>query len=416
MDALLILGGLLLVVFSMVWLSMQAFSTGLLWGWSTLIPPFNLIYLLAHWKRGKRVLLLTGMGLILLVVGVTMMAQRNPERLSELLSWQWLTPEPEARPELAIELRGQINGHEFRPQFAELLNGLLSLREGGDFFARHEISLHLPKGYTSGPLRMDVLPTDPDPLPLVEISWQSEGSPLPEFWRLSRGYSLHLDMQPVAPNKLQGDFHLILPNEYQTSISGRLELYTDQLRYVDGQLDRGHDSLDTLQAVVLDYLQRRWQRRDIRVVPMLPPSAAQWRDGEVTQTVRYHQGDELAELPLTLKKHSIKGWRVMDDNYAPLPAAPLTPAPVVEVEPAPAPSAANDRRVGFSLPQLLATPERYHGAQMRVVNERGREASGLFAGINEEGQLQIRQVRDDAGEVLFSFSRREIVLLELLEP
>ena len=48
MDALLILGGLLLILAGLVWLVMLAFSTSLLWGWGSLIPPVTLIYVLRH--------------------------------------------------------------------------------------------------------------------------------------------------------------------------------------------------------------------------------------------------------------------------------------------------------------------------------------------------------------------------------
>ncbi|MCJ8168997.1 MFS transporter [Atopomonas sediminilitoris] len=415
MDALLILGGLLLIVFSMVWLSMQAFAKGLLWGWSTLLPPFNLVYLLAHWRRARRVLLLTGMGAILLVVGLTMLAQRNPERLQQLLAWQWVHPEPAPQPDLMMDLRGEINGHVFRPQSGELIDGVLRLREGGDFFARYEISMQLPD-YTGGPLTLDILPNDKDPLPLIEISWQSEGTPLPEFWRLSRGYSLHLNLQPQAPNRLQGEFHLILPREYDTSLSGQVEVYTDHLRYRDGKLDTQHDSMDTLNAVVADYLSRRLLSRTLTLQPLAPLTITDWRAGRFEATVRYQQDGVAASLPIVLQKQVSKGWRVQGDSYPALTDA--VPLPVV-VETVPEPVVqpiANDRRVGFSLATLLANPARYQGLQVRVVNARGREASGIFDGLDALDYLKVRQVRNDAGEVVFTFSRRDITEIELLEP
>ena len=43
MDALLILGGLLLILAGLVWLVMRAFATSLLWGWPSFLPPFTLL-------------------------------------------------------------------------------------------------------------------------------------------------------------------------------------------------------------------------------------------------------------------------------------------------------------------------------------------------------------------------------------
>ena len=45
MDALLIIGGLLLMLAGLVWLVMRAFATSLLWGWGSLIPPITLLYI-----------------------------------------------------------------------------------------------------------------------------------------------------------------------------------------------------------------------------------------------------------------------------------------------------------------------------------------------------------------------------------
>ena len=41
MDALLIIGGLLLMLAGLVWLVMRAFATSLLWGWGSLIAPIR---------------------------------------------------------------------------------------------------------------------------------------------------------------------------------------------------------------------------------------------------------------------------------------------------------------------------------------------------------------------------------------
>ena len=43
MDALLILGGLLLIVVGLIWLIVLAFGTGLLWGVGCLLPPVTLL-------------------------------------------------------------------------------------------------------------------------------------------------------------------------------------------------------------------------------------------------------------------------------------------------------------------------------------------------------------------------------------
>ncbi|MGC3765332.1 MFS transporter, partial [Pseudomonas aeruginosa] len=76
---------------------------------------------------------------------------------------------------------------------------------------------------------------------------------LPEARRLLRGDSLHLDLRPKAPNRLEGECHLSLPSVYRTTLSGHVDLYTDRLRYRNGMVDLGYDTDDTLALVLRDY-------------------------------------------------------------------------------------------------------------------------------------------------------------------
>lgn len=62
MDALLIIGGLLLMLAGLVWLVMRAFATSLLWGWGSLLPPLTLIYVVRHWARARSAVMLIGLG------------------------------------------------------------------------------------------------------------------------------------------------------------------------------------------------------------------------------------------------------------------------------------------------------------------------------------------------------------------
>src|SRR5690606_23554223 len=134
MDALLILGGLLLILAGLVWLVMLAFSTSLLWGWGSLLPPITLIYVLRHWRTARKALVVSALGCIPLVVGLVLMASQDAARLEAILSLRWLKDAPKAPAELDIRLNGELNGQPFSPQYAELIDDVLTLREGEDFF------------------------------------------------------------------------------------------------------------------------------------------------------------------------------------------------------------------------------------------------------------------------------------------
>ncbi|MCR4510243.1 MFS transporter [Pseudomonas sp. 32.2.56] len=421
MDALLILGGLLLILAGLVWLVMRAFATSLLWGWASLLPPFTLLYVLRHWRSARPALALSGLGIIPLVVGLTLLASHDAQRLEAILSLQWLKPQTPVPAELAINLRGELHGRPFVPQQAELIDGVLSLREGQDFFAQSELIIRLPKA-EKGPVRVDVLPADEGILPEVEISWLLPEQELPEARRLSRGYTLHLDLQPLAPNKLVGDFHLVLPPQFKTTLTGKLELFSNGLRYRDGKIDRQFDSSDTLAHVVEDYLERRFATRQVQLQPL---GALNFPQQSFELTVQARINGESQQLPLTLQKRDKRGWQVAGDNFPPLASNEVLaakPAAVSEAVSAVAASVPErvsrslDRRVRFSLEGLLRSPNRYQYLSMRAVTKRGNTAEGRFQGIDQQGRIILRQRMNAQGEVTYTLQPEEITRIELLEP
>ncbi|AYC33325.1 MFS transporter [Pseudomonas cavernae] len=414
MDALLILGGLLLILTGLVWLVMLAFGTSLLWGLGSLLPPLTLAYVLRHWRTARKAVVLAGLGCIPLVVGLTLLASHDSQRLAAILSLNWLKPEVQAPAELAIQLRGELNGQPFAPQQGELIDGTLSLREGQDFFARREISIRLPQP-VKGAVQVDVLPQDRGQLPDVQVSWLLPEQELPEARRLSHGYTLHLNLKPQAPNKLVGDFHLVLPPQFKTTLSGRVELFSDRLRYVDGKVDTHYDSRDTLSYVIEDYLQRRFATRAVQLVSLPPVNLpADSLDLQVEARI----DGQPQRLPLLLQKSTARGWRVKGDQYpllAPVTSEQATSKSMPEAI-NPTASRPLDRRLRFSLERLQSNPSRYQNLSMRVQTARGAQAEGRFKGIDTQGQIVIQRNLSGAGEASFTLRPDEISQIELLEP
>ncbi len=421
MDALLILGGLLLILAGLVWLVMRAFATSLLWGWGSLLPPLTLLYVLRHWRFARAPLSLAGLGFIPLIVGMTLLASQDSQRLEAILSLQWLKPAEQPPAELAIALNGELYGRPFAPQQGELIDGVLSLREGQDFFAQSELLIRLPQA-VKGPLRLDVLPGDEGVLPEIEISWLLPEQELPEARRLSRGYTLHLDLQPQAPNRLAGNFHLVLPPQFKTSLSGKVELFSDGLRYKGGQVNRQIDSVDTLRYVIEDYLQRRFVTRQVQLQPL---AAVSFPAERLELQVQVLIDGQQQAVDMQLKKSLNRGWAVEGDSFASLPELPepvlaaSTSKPArVQVVAAPPERVSRplDRRIRFSLDALLRSPSRYHNLSMRVATERGNTAAGRFQGLDKDGRIMLRQRLSGQGEVSYSLRPEEVVRIELLEP
>lgn len=416
MEALLILSGLLLMLFGLVWLIVLAFGRSLFWGLGSLFPPLTLVYVVRYWRTARKAVLLAGLGVIPMVVGVVLLASNDPVRFEQIVSLDWLVTAPQKPQELQINLRGELNAEPFAPQHAELIDGVLSLREGQDFFARREVNIRVPV-MADGSVRLNVLPTDAQPLPEIEISWLPPEQDLPEARRLNQGYTLYLDLKPVPPNKLRGGFHLVLPAQFNTALNGQIELFTDQLRYVDGQVDRHFDSRDNITYVLKDYLQRRFNSRAVQIVKLpaftFPASSLEL---EVAALV---DGQPL-QLGVLLSKSESLGWSVQGDQFTRVPtvvevqaAAPTTITEALKVAPTPS---IGDRRLRFSLERLQRNPQQYVNLLMRVITVHGSAAQGRFVELNSLGRIVLRRELNGPGEASYILRPDEISQIELLEP
>ncbi len=371
MDALLILGGLLLMVAGYIWVIVLAFGTGLLWGYGSLFPAGGAgLYrrALAYGAQGRR----AGRA------GLHPAGGRPGAAGQSRRCATGGDPQP-ALAETGGQAAGgtghraqrEFNGKPFAPQSGELIGGVLSLRQGHDFYAQRELQIRLP-AQPLGALRLDVLPEDGGALPEVELSWLQPDQDLPEARRLLRGYTLHLDLRPKAPNRLEGEFHLSLPSDYRTTLSGHVELYTDRLRYRHGKVDLGYDSDDTLALVLRDYLQRRFASRDVSLV-----RAPSWRAASHARPLRIEAlvAGQAQVLELTLEKNARREWTVRGDAFPALPAEPATVAAAAPPEPQALPALGNatlDLELVQVEPQRysqrLVRPRRYAGVSPRAVS------------------------------------------------
>ncbi len=419
MDALLILGGLLLILVGLVWLVILAFDVSLLWGLGSLLPPLTLAFVLRHWRVARKAVMLSGLGFIPLIVGLTLLANHDTQRLQAILSLDWARTPVQAPAELAIQLRGSLNGQPFAPEQGELIDGVLTLREGEDIFARREVTIRMPNLANAGnsPVRVDVLPQDTGTLPEVQLSWLLPEQELPEARRLNHSYTLHLKLDPQGPNKLAGDFHLVLPPQFKTTLSGTVELFTNHLRYVDDRVDTRYDSRETLEYVITDYLKRRYatQRVELGILPVV-----NFRAATMSLEVDARIDGQAQQLPIALRKSPARGWVVVGDRYQ-VEDKPKTVAaepaekPAMAGAPA-APASSLDRRVRFSLERLQSNPSRYQNLQMRIVTERGSTVEGRFNGIDTDGQIVVQRNLKGQGGASFSVVPAQVTSIELLEP
>ncbi len=415
MDVLLILGGLLLILSGSVWLLARAFSVSLFWGLgSSLLPPVTLVFVLSKWRRASAPVTLAALGCIPFVVGFAMLAARDSERLEAILQSKWLNwfrAEVQVQPmsASAIRLYGELNGQPFIPDEGELVDGVLTLRERSGRL----LSIRLIDTVTA-PRRISVLPEDHGKLPLVEISWPVPPLNQPKVQHFSQGYTLYLDLEPRAPNLLVGDFHLVLPQQFRTSLSGRVELFANRLRYRDGKVDTRFDSEDTLVYVVKDHLAHRFASHSVqllRVSPAQLPARQLEMELEVLLDGRNRQ-----HLLLKLIKNEALGWRVEGDRFSRSSAVAGASKPVASPDRSDVAPNPPDRRQGFSLSRLQSNPADYRQLRMRVITVQGGVAEGVFTELDEGGSLVLLRYLGNGGRASYRVSPHSIQSLELLDP
>lgn len=420
MAALLILSGLLLIVLGLLWLILLAFQVSLLWGVGSLLPPILVVFIVRCWAVARKAVVLTALGFIPLIVGITQLASIDSSRVEALLNLSWLQPAEDTQPKVQIDLAGELSGQSFRPHYGELIDDVLVLREGSDFFAQRELRIALPSHLTAGAierLRLDVLPQDSGQLPEIEIMWMVPEQGLPEARRIGQGYTLHVDLQRQPPNQLQGDFHLVLPPHFKTSVSGEVQLVTDRLHYTDGQVDRNFDDIDTLEYVIEDYLQRRFATAEVYVEPFESPQAF---TPPLELTLSAGVAEQRRSVFVRLLKDPHKGWYVAGDQYPEYSAEPAQTA-VLAAEQAALDKQqtkirAVDRRTRFSLQRLLVNPAQYQRLQMHVQTTQGNQVTGRFVGLDAEGALVIERTVKAPGTVSFTLPPADIARITLLEP
>lgn len=422
MAALLILGGFLLIALSILWLIVLAFQVGILWGVGSLLPPVLLVFVMRYWRVARKAVLLAALGCVPLIAGFTQLYSTQPERVEALLNLSWLQTAEDASGAEAISLNGDLYGEPFKPQYGEFINGVLMLREGDGFFAQRELRITVPQQRVTqelSALRLDVLPQDKGELPEVEIMWRHTEQRLPETRRISGGYTLHLDVLKQSPNVLQGGFHLVLPRQFKTSMSGEVQLLTDHLHYIAGQVDRQFDALSTLEYVLSEYYQRRYRTEQVHVEPL--PSTVTFSAPLELTAVAQINGVQHTE-PVRLLKSAEQGWYVQGDQYPEWSkqpekerAATLEPEQqVASVENQT--EQAVDRRSGFSLQHLLANPAQYQHVQVHVQTVQGNQINGRFMHLNEHGALVISRALQAPGRVTFTLMPAEVERIRLLEP
>ena len=115
-----------------------------------------------------------------------------------------------------------IHGEPFHVQDAMLENGILTLRQGQNFFADREIKIFTFKSMKEEPYGtvFHASTSQKYGVPHVHLSWMEKGKNLPKIKIYSGGYSMVLRIGQREGDFVPGSIYVCLPDEQHSFVAG----------------------------------------------------------------------------------------------------------------------------------------------------------------------------------------------------
>ncbi len=123
-----------------------------------------------------------------------------------------------------VPAAGRIHGVNFKPDRIQLENGILTLRQGKEFFADLEftIFLFLPKGESLPGKTFRVNKETEFGIPHVHVAWMPEQKlgTVPHTTTFTNKYAMILEFGPLQNGTIPGKIYLCVPDESKSFVAG----------------------------------------------------------------------------------------------------------------------------------------------------------------------------------------------------
>ncbi len=118
--------------------------------------------------------------------------------------------------------RGMIHGENFVSKSSEFSNGILTIRDGEDFFPDHAVMifLFLKKNEKPEGKSYNISRTSGFGSPHIHLKWKPENSKVPKTKIFTKDYSMRLNLGIIKNGKLPGKIYLCLPDDMKSVIAG----------------------------------------------------------------------------------------------------------------------------------------------------------------------------------------------------
>lgn len=120
---------------------------------------------------------------------------------------------------------GMIHGEEFVMGSAKIEKGILTIRDGEDFFPYHAVMifLFLKDGDTGEGKTYHVTEDSGFGTPHIHMKWRTEEKNIPETEMFMKDYIMRLDLGNIVDGKLSGKIYLCLPDDMKSFVAGSFE-------------------------------------------------------------------------------------------------------------------------------------------------------------------------------------------------
>lgn len=399
----------------------RAFDRSPAWGWmSIVLPPVALIYYAVYWERSKKLACFHIVAFSVMLLSTIMAVRAHPFAFSPpLLSNLRIIFAPASYGEpLVLEEQqfsskndlkrfeswsngkfgGQLAGEKMIVETVTLIDGVIRFTQGSDFFAERQVSIVLGDKSEGANQHLLVTPDDKD-APEIYVSTKHIGSEFPDVDIITAGYWMDLTLNRGVLNAVSGHMRLLLPGGDQSFLTGYFDGFTDELRYVDGEVDRMVHSNATLEHVISEHLQARLGDQLVAINGFenttFKPNDM-YSEGKSTVSFTLFGG--VKRIEDVALYYSNDGWAVMEQSTSELIAA------VKQMRQNP--PAAGEYKEEEPLVVSVDKSEQLLGEEVVVLLRGGKEREGILQEITPF-VIVIRNIIG-AGHVDISISKREV--------
>lgn len=397
--------------------------------WITVILPFSsMTHVRDHWAAVWPAVMLRVIGAFAVCAGIGVFVAQNPSTLegrrpvmnkSPTLSGSKVAGVADgvvANAALLVNvddggdsrLSGVIYGETFKTTRAELINGVLTIQHGSGFIPRVEIRILTGTAEEDVIERKDLYVQVTDTkAPEIQISVLPADAVLPETTIFKSGYSMELQLAPLADHQLKGYLQLVLPGAEGSYLVGEFVANTNHLRYRRGGVDLTYDHIDTLRYLAKQYVKNQYPEAAVERVQLLNTTMQLGKQSGTCIARVFLFGGRTIEKRLQFERGEL-GWSLRPGGVETMVLSEGGSGSAIKQLSA---ADKNDTTAEPPLEMAFSELESMTGQRVVIVDKKGEKRLSKIIGMRR-GMLQLES-NVGSGTVQFTAGPEDVVKLQL---